>query len=1066
MQRITREAVRQIASSETVFYRGMRYYAAHAVSHVTWNESSKQYRALVKGGSQYTVTIEMEEELIYHCNCPGNVKHSGACKHVVAAMLFIVDYEQREEIGGSEGGAARTAYDIVEYFRKREYRRLTPNFYHLELKLTVPGFMRGEDARAHVSLFAGEKRMYKVGNTRKFIEDYYQGKTIKLGKEFYYVPGECAFDGASVPVLDYLVEVYEIQETFGKSSQSQLFRNQELMLSKRMLFKLLRLATGTGCHLEYKGESFGQVPVKAGSPELSLQLKMDGDKLILEREGEEPLLSLCEDGSILFYKQCIYLPEQEYICNILPFYRALFQKEKGTLVFAGENQGAFIEKVLPVIKKSMKVLLPPELKGHYIVEPMQPVLYLDILRLKTKCHIRARLSFVYGSFEINPLRSFSAGAYILVRDKEEEERLTRLLYNMNFKVDDDVFVLRNDEDIFALMTEHVSLLEDNFTLMYSKEYKASAMLEMGELSGRVRWNTGIDFLEMDLEYSRVPQGELEGIFSSIRLKKKYYRLKSGKFLSLLENTASMRTLSWLVRNGQVKDGAILFPKSSALRLEEVLKGQDKLKREEAYQRLADDLRAPQEREWELPKGIQAQLRSYQKVGYFWLKTLAFYHLGGILADDMGLGKTLQAILYICSNPGTLSLVVCPTSLAANWQEEFEKFAPKLRTCIVSGLPGERRMLLGENGRRGEYDVLITTYPLIRKDVEHYQAMRFDTVFIDEAQYIKNHGSLSAKAVKSVPSEHRFALTGTPIENTLSELWSVFDFVMPGFFPSYRKFSELYEKPVMQGEDEERMRELKGKIRPFILRRMKRDVLPELPDKIETMRLAQMTKKQEKLYQAYLSRVQCEIEENKELKEGKGRLQILTALTRLRQICCHPGTFVENYTGGSGKLELLMEQLPAILDGGHSVIIFSQFTSMLDIIGEALKEAGIAWYYLAGSTRAADRKRLVQGFNEGRVRVFLVSLKAGGTGLNLIGADTVIHFDPWWNPAVEEQATDRAYRIGQKRKVQVIRYVMKDSIEEKIYKLQKRKRELAEAVIDSGEVFVNSLSGQELMELFQ
>lgn len=1066
MQKITREAVRQIASSETVFYRGMRYYAAHAVSHVTWNESSKQYRALVKGGSQYTVIIEMEEEIIYHCNCPGNVKCSGACKHVVAAMLFIVDYEQREEIGGSEGGAARTAYDIVEYFRKREYRRLAPRLYHLELKLMVPGFMKGEDARAHLSLFAGEKRMYKVGNTRKFIEDYYQGRTMHLGKEFYYIPGECAFDEASVPILDYLTEIYEIQETFGKSNQSNLFKNQELMLSKRMLFKLLRLATGTGCRLEFRGEDFGQVSVKAHNPEVCLRLRLDGDKLILEREGQERIQSLCEDGSILLYKQCIYLPEQEYICNILPFYGALFQRDRGSLIFAGENQGAFIEKVLPVIRKSMEVLLPPELKDHYIVEPMKPVLYLDIFRLKTRCQIRARLSFVYGSFEINPLRPFSAGAYILVRDKEEEERLTRLLYNINFQVDDDAFVLKKDEDIFALMTEHVSLLENNFTLMYSKEYKTSMMFQMGEMSGRVHWNTGIDFLEMDLEYSRVPQGELEEIFSSIRLKKKYYRLKNGKFLSLLEDSADMRTLSWLVRNGQVKNGAIFFPKSSALRLEEVLKGQDKLKKDEAYQRLTEDLRAPQERVWELPKGIRAQLRSYQKVGYRWLKTLAFYHMGGILADDMGLGKTLQAILYICSNPGTLSLVVCPTSLANNWQDEFEKFAPKLHTCIVSGVPEERRMLLEECGNRGRLDVLITTYPLIRKDVEYYQGMQFDTVFIDEAQYIKNHGSLSAKAVKSVRARHRFALTGTPIENTLSELWSVFDFVMPGFFPSYRKFSELYEKPVLQGEDEERMRELKDKIRPFILRRMKRDVLPELPDKIETMRLAQMTKKQEKLYQSYLSRVQCEIEGDRELKEGKGRLQILTALTRLRQICCHPGTFVENYTGGSGKLELLMEQLPAILDGGHSVIIFSQFTSMLDIIGEALNEVGIAWYYLAGSTRAADRKRYVQGFNEGRVRVFLVSLKAGGTGLNLVGADTVIHFDPWWNPAVEEQATDRAYRIGQKKKVQVIRYVMKDSIEEKIYKLQRRKRELAEAVIDSGEVFVNSLTGQELMELFR
>ena len=317
----------------------------------------------------------------------------------------------------------------------------------------------------------------------------------------------------------------------------------------------------------------------------------------------------------------------------------------------------------------------------------------------------------------------------------------------------------------------------------------------------------------------------------------------------------------------------------------------------------------------------------------------------------------------------------------------------------------------------------------------------------------------------IKADNKFALTGTPIENALSELWSIFDFIMPGFLDRHSKFADKYEKPILREKDESVRNELKLRIQPFILRRMKKDVLKDLPDKIETKRMAEMTKKQNKIYMSYLSRTQAELKDNDALNSGQGRIQVLAALTRLRQICCHPGTFVDNNNGGSGKMDLLMEQLPDILDAGHSVIIFSQFTSMLSIIADTLKQNDIPFFYLVGATKPVDRKRYVKEFNQGVVKVFLISLKAGGTGLNLTGADTVIHFDPWWNPAVEEQATDRAYRIGQKRKVQVIKYVMKDSIEEKIYELQKRKKLLSDSVIEAEEVFVNQLTHDELMSLF-
>lgn len=1064
MQKITREAIRQMASSETVYYRGMRYYAAHAVTKVTWNDTNKQYRSLVKGSNQYVVTIQPEEEeIVCTCNCPAYVKYTGSCKHIVATLLFIADYQKRQEINETQEPDAKTAYQIVEYFRKREYRRLTPQYYHIHLQVSIPDFLKEQGAKAYLSLMAGCGRMYKVTNTKKFIADYYEEKTIKLGKEFCFIPGECAFDEQSVPILEYLTEVYEIQETLGKTYYSNLFSRQELVLSKRMLVKLLRLAAGNGCSLSLYGSPVRETVIIEGNPQLALDLKIDKDVLLLESDSEKKIVSLCEDGSILYYDNCLYLPEKEYLCNILPFYSTLFTEEEKALEFRGENKEGFIEKVLPVIKKSIHVTLPAELKNNYIVEPLVPQLFLDTMQSKTKCYIKATIRFCYGSHQVNPLHPAYNGKYILVRDKEEEERLTRILYNLNFKVTDDAFLLKREEDIFNLMTEKMELLTENFDVFYSKAYKSVSVKKSGYVSGKVRLDTGIDFLEMDLAYSQIPQEELEEFFKAIVLKKRYYRLKNGAFINLQEPDHDIRALSWILENGTVDGGMVQLPKTAALFLEDMLPRGNRIQKEESYKKLVEEIYSPEKAKWKMPENIQAKLRPYQKVGYQWLKTLAYYGMGGILADDMGLGKTLQAIVYICSNPGDKTLIVCPTSLAYNWQEEFEKFAPDITTRIVLGTPEERRLAIEESE---QVDVVITTYPLIRKDIELYRERIFEHFFIDEAQFIKNPGSLSAKAVKAIRAKHRFALTGTPIENALSELWSIFDFVMPGFFPRYSKFSDIYEKPIMRGEDEEVMRELKLRIQPFILRRMKKQVLKDLPDKTESMRMAEMTAKQRKIYLSYLSRIQEEMKENKSIQSGAGRIQVLSALTRLRQICCHPGTFVENYTSGSGKLDLLMEQLPDILDGGHSVLVFSQFTSMLSIIAKELDEAGIAYFYLAGSTKAADRKRYVKEFNEGRVKVFLVSLKAGGTGLNLIGADTVIHFDPWWNPAVEEQATDRAYRIGQNKNVHVIRYVMKNSIEEKIYQLQRRKKELSNHVIDSGEVFINQLTREELFELFQ
>ena len=1065
MYKITREAIRRLATTETVYYRGMRYYAAHAVSDVTWNEATKQYHAFVQGSNIYGVTIGFgeDEQITHSCNCPAHAKYPGACKHVVAALLFIADYQQRADALENLGWEDQTAYKIIEYFRKREYRKLTPQYFHLALQVTVNEPLKSRQSKAFVGLYAGSSKMYKVSNTKKFIQDYYNHKEIRLGKEFRYIPEECQFEPTSAAVLAYLTEIYEIQETLGKTYYSNLFNRQELVVSQNMLCKLLRLAEGLHCDIILRDKKMENMEIMCSNPKLSMELQMEDEVLSLHDMGQEPIISICEDGSILCYQGCIYLPDMEFLANLRPFFTTLFGKKQSELEFRGENMGSFIEKVLPVIKKTMNIQVPEKIKDHYIVEQLQPKLYFDIDRSRQRPVLVARMIFAYGEHEVNPLQDEQKGSYILVRDREEEEQLLRLMYDKHFSVRREQFVLTKEDEIFQLMTEGMQDLCRQFEVFYSKEYKANSIKKVGMLSAGIRLNTDINLLEMDVDYGHIPKEELRDFFRSIKLKKKYYRLKSGAFVNLMTEDKQIDELRDLLSIGEVtEDNKIAFSQTAVMEVDELLPHTQRITRDAGYKQLLEDLKNPDKTNWELPNGMEDILRPYQITGYRWLCSLAHYGMGGILADDMGLGKTLQTITYVLANPGTRTLIVCPTSLAYNWQDEFSKFAPQIATQIISGTPQERADLMQQST---DVPVWITTYPLIRKDVDLYKAQIFDACFIDEAQFIKNPTSLGAKAVKAVQAKHRFALTGTPIENTLSELWSIFDFVMPGFFGRYRQFEECYEKPILRDHDSVQMQKLRRKIRPFVLRRMKKEVLTELPDKIETRRMAEMGAKQRKIYESYLARIQMELAGDEENTPGGNRMQVLAALTRLRQICCHPATFASNYHGGSGKLDLLMEQLPDILEGGHSVIVFSQFTSMLSIIAHELKQRNIPFFYLAGSTSAQERKREVKEFNRGEVKVFLISLKAGGTGLNLTGADTVIHFDPWWNPAVEDQATDRAYRIGQKKKVQVIKYVMKDSIEEKIYELQKRKKQLSDQLVQAGESFVTQLTMEEIKELF-
>ncbi len=402
----------------------------------------------------------------------------------------------------------------------------------------------------------------------------------------------------------------------------------------------------------------------------------------------------------------------------------------------------------------------------------------------------------------------------------------------------------------------------------------------------------------------------------------------------------------------------------------------------------------------------------------------------------------------------------------NWKNEATKFADGLKTLVIRGTLAERKEKIKDIEK---YDLVITSYDLLKRDIELYKEKdyQFKYVIADEAQYLKNSNTQNAKAIKQIKSETRYALTGTPIENSLAELWSIFDFIMPGYLFGYRKFKNTYETPIIKGEDEAAMSKLKMLIEPFVLRRNKKEVLKELPEKTVTVLDNEMGEEQRNIYLNYLLRAKQEISEQIDLNGYESsRMQILAALTRLRQICCHPSLFIKDYNEGSSKLEQCMEIVQEAVNGGHKILLFSGYTSMFEIIEKELKQSNIKYFKLTGSTKVEERMKLVDEFNENpEIQVFLISLKAGGTGLNLTGADMVIHYDPWWNVSTENQATDRAYRIGQRNNVQVYKLITKNSIEEKIYKLQEKKAKLADEMLDTKTKFVSKLSKEEIMELF-
>lgn len=623
----------------------------------------------------------------------------------------------------------------------------------------------------------------------------------------------------------------------------------------------------------------------------------------------------------------------------------------------------------------------------------------------------------------------------------------------------------DDDELYQYLQETIPVLQEKATVYISDRLKNLKVRSLPRL--QVKISAKEANLVMSLKGSDLSERELGEILASYSSKKKYFRLKNGTYFHFEEaDTQVWETISDLYQNYGEKNASLMkLPLYRALYLNEMLKGREDLvlEADNHYQKLIRSMK--NEEKTELPSSLRNVLRPYQEDGFHWIRRLRSIGFGGVLADDMGLGKTIQVLAYLLSEKERgkemRTLIVCPASLIYNWRKEIQRFTPDLTCTVIAGTQSVRQSLI-ENSM--DSDVYVTSYDLLKRDIALYEGIHFANEIIDEAQFIKNQHTQAAQSVRVISADFRMALTGTPIENHLGELWSIMDYLMPGFLYPYSRFQQEYEVPIVNHQDEKSLERLRRMIHPFILRRLKKDVLQDLPEKLEETIVVQMEGEQKRLYEAYASRLRLSLEKKNDAEYRSSKLEILAELTRLRQLCCDPSLLVENYQGASAKLEACIELVSQAVEGGHKVLIFSQFTSMLDIICNRLSSEGYSYYRIDGSVSKEQRMDMVESFDYDEVPVFCISLKAGGTGLNLTAADIVIHFDPWWNQAAQNQATDRAHRIGQTHSVSVYELIAADTIEEQIQNIKKDKARLMEDVLSGETISASKIERAELLQL--
>jgi SNF2 family DNA or RNA helicase len=943
------------------------------------------------------------------------------CEHLTACAYGFLSLFYKKISGKSEG-----------------LKRLSEDNKKVQLDIDVKityKYLKGT-INYELEFRLGQVHKYLITDLKNFIFHLDNKTSVSFNSQFTYNSMKYDISPEGIKIIDFIREY--IHRNKGKMSAAR-----NLLITPNELRRFLQCICGRKIIFKYNAIEYKAFVINEDLP-LSFTLKEKNECFVLTTHKKHPII-LDENKDVYLFNDNLYLPSKNQIQKYISLYSKFQMKNEILYAKTTENYNKIIS-LLSNISKNVTISESVKRFGSNSFK-------LDFLIYKEKSNIYCDVFVIYSSEKFNILED-AGNKEKLIRDFNKEEKvIMKLEYYKFIKREYKFIFMGSDEDLFYILRNGKNSMSSlgNVILgkgLENKVYDSSYIeLELYEENGYLKLNYNIE---------NVKSRELNSIFESYKSNNKFYKTEHNEFIDFEdEGVRSLFNLIQALNINENIEGTINIEKNKALYAAESLKNKNfKFSRgNELLQNIENKLKNTDDKEISLSKNLKAVLREYQFKGFKWFKNLSDLGFGGILADEMGLGKTVQTIAFLISEENKKTLIITPTSLIYNWRDEIERFAPTLNIGIAYGSCVKHEKIINEN------DVILTTYGTLKNNISKYENIEFDYCIIDEAQNIKNPTAQNTRTVKDIKAKVRFALTGTPIENNLIELWSIFDFAMPGYLYS----KEVFEKKFILNNDCD-LDSLKLLIKPFILRRTKKEVIDDLPDKIEKKILVEMAPAQKSIYSAYIKDIRTKVKNN-----SRGKIEVFSYLTKLRQICLDPSIIINEYKGGSGKLKVAVSLVEEHIVSNGKILLFSQFTSALKKIGESLKEKDIEYFYLDGSTKSKERIELVNEFNDSdKIKVFLISLKAGGTGLNLTSANLVIHFDPWWNPAVEDQATDRAHRIGQKNVVEVIKLVARGTIEEKIISLQERKKELIGNII-TGELknsnMINKLSREELVQLF-
>ncbi|EXJ22352.1 DNA/RNA helicase [Alkalibacterium sp. AK22] len=1084
--------ITSLASNYSTFLQGKEVYKNRAVSNLKVDSKNNTIQLSVEDRETETVHLRFYPNGVarkYHCSCKAFEKASGACKHVVAGLFYLndLDAEDLKEKKESKGATSSSqpvqpmfsykksekAVQELLNLSKQEIARQTDSLYkrpvYVEYILNVSGTIHNPIYEIFMKI--GKDYLYIIKNTSKVIDDIIAGEPIEFGKNFTFEPNDYALMPEDRMVFEKLNDIQEITQSLVPVGYDNQFSNRESFTVPSLYIKeVIQLLEKTmGAFIR-----FGRPPRQLTQMEREDSLKVERGvsklDLIFTFEKHNNLFhfSLADtsiDVEAFHFHQKAKMIEFEGIFYLMtsPTFELLYSifdglKTSGsyTLVMRKSEIETFLSVTLSQLREVVKINMDEAVQQLVYQATFEPQLYIDT----EGANLLIRPVFSYGQTTLYPLEEneVSQEDSILVREWTKESDTLNTLYTHIPSVarENSMWRLTETDTISSFLYDSLPELADTMEiflsqsarrLIYSPNKQPRVTMEMRESS---------KLLDISFETEDIPGNELQALLKDLENNQPFFRLSSGQLVNLKD--PAFQAMKRAKQSLDIEDDEFdsemtvsVFQGLSAL-------DEDTISRGRRFKSLVNQLLSPEELAFELPKKIKVDMRPYQITGYKWLRSLDHYGFGGVLADDMGLGKTVQTIAFLQSKIEEKSgryLIICPSSVVYNWQHEWSNFAPDTETIIISGTREEREAKKRE-AIENNIPVWITSYPLIQRDSDLYEEEVFETIILDESQTVKNSATKTTQAVKRLKAENKFALSGTPIENHLGELWSLFSIIQPGLFRNKKAFQAMEADRIS------------AKIKPFILRRLKRDVLDDLPEKTETTEYIELSDSQKRLYQTQHAAIKQEIKTLVDSDSlNANRIKVLAGMTRLRQICCDPRLITSKFEGTSSKLERLMEYLEEARANGKRVVLFSQFTSMLKLIRERLDAIGVDYHYLDGQTKNEDRLHLTTRFNTGEKDLFLISLKAGGTGLNLTGGDTVILYDSWWNPAIEDQAADRVHRFGQKKSVQIIRLITTGTIEERINDLQEKKRELIDSVITKGnEQSLSSLSTQEVLSLLE